>query len=307
MLLTTLLLSGCGNTDNLESHINEKYNQELYTEEMFASNLGFPIDNYTLDGFTESESIFATGLFDVTNSKILQSTNLLEKLSPASTTKIMTAYVALKYGNMDDLVTVSANAVDLPWDSQVCGLQEGDVISLYDLVVALTIYSGNDTAIAIAEHISGTESAYANLMTQEANALGATSTTFKNSHGLDQDGHQTTVYDLYLMFNEIIKDESYVDILSKTLYTTSVKDVTGNERQLEWAPTNYYHQGRVKAPYSYTVIGGKTGTTSFAKNCLVLLIENDNGNKYISVTMGSTTKDGLYENINEMIEMIPVE
>ena len=146
--------------------------------------------------------------------------HLYDRLYPASTTKILTAYIALKYGNMDDKVTVSANATDFNWDESVCGLRTGDTLSMYDLVCGLLLHSGNDAAVAIAEHISGSEEAFVELMNSEAAALGATDSHFVNPHGLHDDDHYTTAYDLYLIFNECLKDERFCrDHFSESVYS----------------------------------------------------------------------------------------
>lgn len=301
----TFLLTGCANEDILVEFEKQHYNIALENYELFAKDLITPIDNVLFENYKNSEDIAATALFNLETGELLQSYNILEERAPASTTKIMTAYVALKYGNLEEEVTISANAVNLPSDSQMCGLKEGDIITLYDLLVGLTIHSGNDSAIAIAEHISGTEKEFAKLMTQEANALGATSTNFMNAHGLDEVNHSTTLYDLYLMFNAVINNSNYMDIISDTSFSTMIKGADGTERPVTWVPTNYYHQGHAKSPIGFQVIGGKTGTTSNAKNCLVLLVEDENGTQYISITLGSSTKDHLYEKMTELIELIP--
>lgn len=144
---------------------------------------------------------------------------LYDKLYPASTTKIMTAYLALKYGNLDDIVTVSEHATDFNWDEVTSGLRTGDQVSLYDLVCGLMLRSGNDCGTAIAEHISGSEEAFAELMNREARALGATGTHFTNPHGLHDENHYTTAYDLYLIFNACLKDERFVEIIPWILMT----------------------------------------------------------------------------------------
>lgn len=304
-MLTTFLLSGCGRSNILTEYEQEHFNQKLYSRDLFATDLIAAVDKLYINGYEDTNKIFSTALFELETGTLLQSTNLLEPLAPASTTKIMTAYVALKYGNTEENVTVSKNSVTLPPGSSIAGLREGDSLSLFDLIVALTAVSGNDAAIAIAEHISGTEEEFAKLMTKEAISLGATQTTFKNAHGLDEDGHITTTYDLYLMFNAVIRNSMYLDILADTSYITSIKNTDGSERQVEWVPTNYYHQGLVKTPFNYTVIGGKTGTTTNAKNCFVALMENNTGYKYIAIAMGAESRDILYEKLTALMESVP--
>ena len=140
-------------------------------------------------------------LVNNTKNKVIVSQKVFDQAYPASTTKIMTAYVALKYGNLDDMVTVSERATDFDEDEQVCGLQAGDQLSLRDLLNGLLLYSGNDCAVAIAEHVSGSVEAFVDKMNEEARNLGATGTHFVNPHGLQNEDHYTTAYDLYLIFN----------------------------------------------------------------------------------------------------------
>lgn len=304
LLLSVFLVNGCGRSNILTEYEQENFNNALYNKGLFSDGLIPAVDNVNLNNYESTGEIFATALFELESERILQSNNLLEPLSPSSTTMIMTAYVALKYGNVEDVVTVSKNAVTLPSSTSVAGLREGDTLSLYDLIVGLTSVSGNDAAIAIAEHISGTHEEFANLMNKEAISLGATQTSFKNAHGLDEEGHTTTVYDLYLIFNAAIKNSIYTDILADTSYITSIKNPDGSERQVEWVPSNFYHQGLVKTPYNFTVIGGKTGTTSKAKNCFVALMENIRGEQYVVITMGAETRDVIYKEMSALIECI---
>ena len=126
----------------------------------------------------------SAGVFNLATNTVTYAQNIYDKMYPASTTKIMTAYLAIKYGNLDEYVTISENVLNLDPDSSVCNLKPGDIISLRDLVYGLLIKSGNDAAVAIAEHISGSEEAFAALMNEEVAAMGASCTHFMNAHGL---------------------------------------------------------------------------------------------------------------------------
>lgn len=139
------------------------------------------------------------GTFNLATNTVTYAQNIYEKLYPASTTKILTAYIALKYGNLEDYVTVSENAADQASDSSVCGLKAGDVVQLKDLLYGMMLKSGNDAAIAIAEHIGGSVEGFADMMNQEALAMGATRSHFVNPNGLPDENHYTSVYDLYLI------------------------------------------------------------------------------------------------------------
>ena len=212
----------------------------------------------------------------------------------------MTAYIALKYGNLDDQITVSANATDFNWDESVCGLQTGDTLTLYDLLCGLMLQSGNDAGTAIAEYISGSEEDFAELMNEEAASLGATGTHYVNPHGLHDENHYTTAYDLYLIFNAALKNEKFLEIISLDSYSASITGADGTVRTQVWEPTNYYSAGLATPPDGVRVVGGKTGTTDEAGNCVVLYDLDSENQPYISVIMGAPDKDSLYIEMNEM-------
>ncbi|HIT90926.1 MAG TPA: D-alanyl-D-alanine carboxypeptidase, partial [Candidatus Merdenecus merdavium] len=272
----------------------------------YADDLCVTTENILLSGVSMEEDASAA-LFDIQNQNVLYSKDLFIKRYPASLTKVMTAYLALKYGDLTDMVTVSETAMNIDTDSSVCYLEAGDTVSLDDLVKGLLIQSGNDAANAIAEHIgdgdpsSGNHSieSFVNLMNQEAVKMGATSTHFVNPHGLQDENHYTTAYDVYLMFNEVMKNDHFVEILNETHYTATVKHADGTSGELSWIATNEYHTMESTPPKDVTVIGGKTGTTKAAGNCLVLLSQDAYGNPYISIIMNSEQKSTLYEEMNQ--------
>ena len=155
---------------------------------------------------------------------------------------------------------------------------------------------------AIAEHISGSQEAFAELMNTEAKQLGATGTHFVNPHGLHDENHYTTTYDLYLMFNEALKDQAFLDIISMNSYTAKVTSADGTSYTPTWQATNYYSAGEATPPDGIHVYGGKTGTTDQAGNCVILYEKNTAGEPYISVIMGASDKPLLYEEMNELLD-----
>lgn len=301
-LIMGLLLTGCSSSYSITAYENEHYNKSLYKGALFATDLCVADTDVSLDTFSADESLNAAGLFDLKNEKVVYSNKIYEQLYPASTTKVMTAYLTLKYGHLDDIVTVSENATNFASDEQVCGLQAGDTATLYDLLCGLVLFSGNDSAVAIAEHISGSVEAFSELMNNEAKALGATGTHFVNPHGLQDTEHYTTAYDLYLMFNACIKDQRFLDIIDMDVYTGTLTDAYGLSRTVDWVPTNYYSQGLANAPEGINVFGGKTGTTDEAGSCVILYSQDMDTNPYISVVMGAADKDLLYSEMSKLME-----
>lgn len=308
-VLAVLLVAGCvlffikqsSGKNYAITYETEHYNENLYQGGLFAKELCVSAEDVALDGFDGDSSLGAAGLFDIKNQKVLYADRIHDRLYPASTTKILTAYLALKHGNMDDIVTISENAVNLDSDAQVCGLKAGDKIRLYDLICGLLLYSGNDAAIAVAEHISGSVEAFVEQMNQEAQALGATNSHFVNPHGLHDEEQYTTAYDLYLMFNACVRNPTFVDIISQKSYSASITGADGTVRAEEWIPTNYYSAGEAAVPEGVNILGGKTGTTDEAGSCVILYNQDMEANPYISIIMGANDKTILYDDMTKLL------
>lgn len=250
---------------------------------------------------THSGVAEGAGVFNLTTNTITYSQNIYRKLYPASTTKILTAYVALKHCDLNEMVTISENAVNLPSDSSVCHLNAGDVISMRYLLYGLMLQSGNDAAIAIAEHISGDVDSFAALMNQEAKALGATKSNFVNPHGLPDENHYTTIYDMHLLFRAAIQNDTFVSLINTASIDVTYYNKEGEAVLKSWTNTNYYLQGKQTAPSGVTVVGGKTGTTGEAGYCLVLFSYNSENQPIISIVYKADCKSNLYLLMNEML------
>jgi len=212
-----------------------------------------------------------------------------EKVYPASTTKVMTALVALTYcGDLENtLVTVDERALSDLYGtgSSLSGIKSGEVIPMLDLLYCLLLPSGNDAALAIAYFVGGDIANFVEMMNTKAEALGCTNTHFANPHGLHDENHYTSAHDLYLMtmaamefpiFKEIVSSDSY------TIYPTNLS------KQRKVTNTNYMLNRYTDSYYSPTT-GVKTGRTTQAGNCLISSATK-NGYTYILVTMGAPTE-----------------
>lgn len=312
VVAVALLFCGCSKDDTtLENAYNvfdtsTKYGitktGNLQSAEFFAKDLCVTEDeNIGLEDTTESVAEGA-GLFRLNEKEAVYKKNIYERLYPASTTKILTALIALEESNLDDVVTVSANAANQASDSSVCGLKEGDQISMRDLLYGLMMRSGNDAAIAIAEHISGSSEEFAVLMNAKAQSLGATNSHFVTPNGLHDEDHYTTVYDMYLIMNAAVQNETFVEILQTASYTSSYTDAAGNPVTQDWATTNKYLMGTEAVPEGVTVIGGKTGTTGEAKYCLVQYNQNASGEPMISIVFKADCRDNMYLLMSEILK-----
>lgn len=310
LLVGSLMYTACGcgiqNTEFADHYDLERMSfasadVDLSNDSFFARDLcvGGLVDIGT--DTTDAWVAEGAGLFNKTTGEVRFAKNIYGQLYPASTTKILTAYIALKEGNLDDVVTVSEQAVDLESDSSNCGLLAGDQITLRDLLYGLMMPSGNDAANAIAEYISGDTVKFAAKMNEEAQRLGATASHFMNPHGLPDEEHYTSVYDLYLLFSAATEDERFCDLLRETSHTATYKQADGSEKSVEWKSTNRYFNGEAEAPDGFTVLGGKTGTTGAAGYCLVLLAKNQKGENLISIVMKADGRSNLYLLTNQML------
>lgn len=267
----------------------------------FAEDLCVAPKEQTQSDAVTDEVVEAMGVFLPADGTISYQKNIYEKMYPASTTKILTAYLAITQSNLDDIVTVSEHAADQASDSSVCGLQAGDQIKMSDLLYGLMLKSGNDAAIAIAEHISGSEEAFAVLMNETARSFGATNSHFVNPNGLHDENHYTCVYDLYLIFSHAIEQDFFLQLIQTTSYTVYYTNASGADASQTWRNTNKYLNGEVTQPEGVTVLGGKTGTTNAAGYCLVLLSNNDKKEPVISIILKSDGRSNLYYVMNQVL------
>jgi D-alanyl-D-alanine carboxypeptidase (penicillin-binding protein 5/6) len=227
-------------------------------------------------------------LVDYNSGRVLAEYNADQRLEPASLTKIMTAYVVFRElgkGNLklDDMVTVSAKA----WHTEGSRMfaEVGARISVENLLKGMIVQSGNDASVALAEHVAGDESVFAQMMNQNAERLGMTNTHYKNSMGLPAPDHYTSARDLSILTRALIEEfpEYYKWHSIKEFLFNGIKQT--NRNRLLWRDP--------------TVDGVKTGHTDGAGYCLVTSALRDNM-RLISVVLG-TRSDSDRANANEAL------
>lgn len=302
-----LLLGGCGKAREFEKHYTFP-DEEIITTETeeifvhgFASDLAVPEDDS--DHNTDKVNAKAFGLFDVSRGRVLSQHSIFEKVYPASTTKILTCLLALERGNMDDIITIPEESKIKVSGSSMADLKPGDQLPLRDLLYGLMVPSGNDAAVAIAHYISGSEEAFAELMNSRAAELGAVDSHFVNPHGLPDDEHYTTVYDMYLIFNEAIKHDDFVKFASTPEYSCTVtnpSDKANPERTVSWTCGNAFLSGKFSFAENMEVLCGKTGHTNAAGFCLVLGETDPEDRRYISIIMRSEIYEQLYVSMRNL-------
>lgn len=233
----------------------------------------------------KAPSIAAKGylLIDFDSGKVLSENNSEETLEPASLTKMMTSYIIgqeLKSGNLKltDKVTISNNAWSKNFpDSSKMFIEVGKEVTVEDLNRGIIIQSGNDACVAMAEHIAGSESAFADLMNSWAAQLGMNDTHFVNSHGLHADGHHTTAKDMAILAKAIITDVPN----EYKIYS---------EKSFKYNGIVQYNRNGLLWDKSLNVDGMKTGHTSAAGYSLVSSATKD-GMRLISVVMGTRSDE----------------
>lgn len=311
-IITVIGLTGCGqlkydmayNPDSQVSGFNVISGKSNGTVEAFAADLCVVTGDNLDDENVDMSQATAAVLFDLNNKDVMYSKNAHERLHPASLTKVMTALVALKSGSLDQVLTATDSVNITESGAQLCGLKSGDTMTLDQALHILLLYSANDVAMLIAENIGGSTEQFVEMMNEEALQLGATNTNFLNPHGLTEEGHYTTAYDLYLIFNEAIKYEKFTEIIQMTGYQTTYYDRDGEAKELDFSTSNLFLRGDYQAPENVTVIGGKTGTTNAAGNCLILLSRDKNGAPYISAILRSEARDILYPEMIDLLDEI---
>lgn len=311
LLSACLLLSLTACKDDETSVASYKLYDSSYmygiTHNGSSSNVAFFAKDLCIQGTddigisqVDSQVATAAGAFNITDQTVAYAQSVHEQLYPASTTKILTCLVACLYGNLDDYYTVSENAVNQASDSSVCDLKAGDVISLRDLLYGLMLRSGNDAAVAIAEGVSGDVDSFVQIMNDTAESIGASNSHFVNPNGLQDENHYTTVYDMYLLLNAAVQNSDFYTIFTATNYTASYTS-NGAAKTVDWTTTNQYLTKNVNTPTGITILGGKTGTTGAAGYCLVLLSENEEHDKIISVVFNADCRSNLYLLMNEIL------
>ena len=249
----------------------------------------------------EEDMLYAKSaiLIEATTGDVLFEKNADEILFPASTTKILTAYIALQMGDFEnDKVTISENAIDMvPSGYQKTPLSVGETVNLYDLIAAMLVISGNDAANAVAEFISGSVDNFALLMNETAQMLGCSSDThFSNPSGLHEENHYTTARDMALIAQVAMQDERFRDIVARFQYDMPdsnkrpARTLVGGTSILK--PDNDY--------FYKDAIGVKTGFTNPAGYCYVGAAKRG-GIELISVVLYSS-KAGRWTDTKKLME-----
>ncbi len=246
---------------------------------------------YASNSKTEALNLYseAAVLIDAKTGSILYSKDSDKKMYPASTTKILTAIIALEKCNLNDMVTVSKSAVlAIPSGYSSAYLSEGEQISVRDLLSVFLVHSANDAGYVLAEYISGSIEEFAVLMNEKALEIGCTNTHFTNPSGIHDENHYTTAYDLSLIAKYCMENSTfrnYVSLKTCTINSTNKSDsrTYANTNDLLNPSSKYYLEN---------CTGIKTGYTSEAKNCLISSYSKDDLELICVVLGADQTENG---------------
>lgn len=207
-------------------------------------------------------------VMDINSGMVFYEKNSKEKVYPASTTKILTALLAIENGDLNEMVTVSKTASGVEGSSIY--LEVGEKISLKDLVYGLMLRSGNDAAIAISEKISGSKEAFVEAMNQRAKQVGANSTHFMNPNGLHDENHYTTAYDMALLARQAMQNPAFKEIVRSKSWEANRDDgkfnVFYNKNKVV-----YKYEGGTGIKIGYTKTAGRTLVASSERNGMELV------------------------------------
>jgi D-alanyl-D-alanine carboxypeptidase (penicillin-binding protein 5/6) len=242
-----------------------------------------------------SAAAFAKGIrsrsavvMDGSTGEILYAKNPYLRRPPASTTKLITAIIAVDNANLSDVVTISRNASHV--SPHKAGFREGDEVTVGELLYAALLDSANDAAVALSEVVAGSEKKFVTLMNRKARAIGAVNTRFINSSGLPGRGQYTTAYDLAKIMSYVLRYQKLKEIIGTRVAEISTENGNSiflrNTNMLLWSEED--------------LLGGKTGYTRKAMHCFVCASERENETVIVAL-LGSPSRDSLWRESSSLI------
>lgn len=241
-------------------------------------------------------------LIDGVTGQVLYEKSAHRRMYPASTTKILTGLLAVELGNMGDTITFSHEAVyGIERGSSHASISEGEQLTLEQAIYALSIESANDAAAGIGEYVAAKAGkGLSELMTERAKAAGALNSNFINAHGLPDDNHYTTAYDLAMIAKECIKYDKFNEIFTAKTYSIPPTNKQSQTRTFNAA--NWFNNGVYIYDGNFAkedVLMTKTGWTSEAQHTMVTAIDHD-GTVLIAVVMKSVKDDYKYQDTEKL-------
>ena len=259
LLACTVPAAATGPEAGTVEGVSEDSEAQVPEESSDTADSGERTEGFSVKKFDEPSEIFRTVpraamLIELTSGQTLFGMDLYEQNYPASLTKIMTCWLALEYGNLDDILTVSETALqNLHESGSTAGLQPGEQMRLEDMLYCMMLESANESCNVVAEYISGSIEAFVELMNQTAQELGCVGTHFANPHGLHDENHYTTAYDLSLIVRKALENDMFRKITTTAEYTVPATNLsearkltTTNRLMLNTASSGFYYDGNLQ-------------------------------------------------------------
>ena len=258
--------------DDQASSINLLESEDSSDEEEIPEDTGAAYDLVGLSGSPDITAESAT-VMDARSGEVIDAKQAEAKRYPASITKVMTTLLAIENCKMDEIVSFTSEVVNsIEEGSSTAGINAGAKLTMEDTLYALMLVSANEAGAAVADHIAGSNDAFAKMMTDRAKELGCKNTNFRNPHGLPDEKHYTTAHDMGLIMKEALKHEEFRKFAGTISYTIE-NDTLTNKRIELW---NHAKILRDNTEYYYKYAkGAKTGYTMAANNTLVTYAEKD--------------------------------
>jgi D-alanyl-D-alanine carboxypeptidase len=247
----------------------------------------------------------AAFLMDMKTGQVLYEKNADMRWKPASTTKIMTALVALEQGSLEQEMKASSNALNsIPSDYGLAGIKIGEIMTMNDLLNFVLIISANEAANVVAENISpsGTIDGFITLMNNKAQELGLLNTHYTNTYGLDEDNHYSTARDLATASKVAMENSTFRKIVSLKEVPLPNTNLRKSEDWDRWHIESTNKLLKSTSDYYDRVTGIKTGYTGGAGMCLVFSAVNAEGLELLGVILGTESYDILYKESQELLE-----
>lgn len=288
LCLCTLLFS------SLELYAAPDTDAEPTHGEEAEERKNLPIQSNQIENWPSGPAIGAQAaiLLEANTGVILYAKNIEERLAPASTTKLMTCLLAVENCNLDETITFSHDAVfSLERGSSTIGIDPGQAMPLEECLYGILVASANEVANAVAEHVAGSLDNFADKMNEKAAELGCKNTHFINAHGLYDENHYTSAYDLALIAQAFFQNE----LLAKIGNTVSHDFKATPSQPDEFTVRNKHQLITGEIPYD-GIRGGKTGYTNQARQTLVTCAEQ-NGMKLICVILKEESPEQFYDTV----------
>jgi len=239
-------------------------------------------------------------VMDGTTGQVLFEKNPHKPMNPASITKLLTALIAIESLTPEDTLTFSEEALtSIHSQTSRIGMKVGETITVNDALHGLLLMSANDVANGLAEKISGSTDSFVYRMNQRAADIGTLNSQFTNPHGLYDENHHTSAYDMALITKEVIKSEYFLSIMKDSLYQIPP---TNKESEIRYLSQQHKMLNTKKdlRIYREDVIAGKVGFTTESAHTLVTVSQRDN--RVVIVVIMKTDADHLYSDTNQLLD-----